>query len=80
MNTDYFFAYFLNKQNIIRDGIQGTEFNIDVPFDKLIKKITDSYKFNLTSCQQSGIPVSKDIETKKKSFCIDFDKRCNSLL
>lgn len=80
MNTDHFFAYFLDKQNIIKDGIQGTEFNIDVPFDKLIKKITDSYEFNLVSCQQSGIPVSKDIETKKKSFCIDFDKRCNNLL
>lgn len=80
MNTDNFFGYFMDKQNIIKDGIQATEFSVDVPFDKLVKKVTEAYEFNLTPCQQSGIPVGKDAEAKKKSFCIDFDKRCNNLL
>lgn len=80
MNVDDFFSYFIDKQNIIKDGIQATEFNNDIPFDKLIKKVTDIYEFNLTQCQQSGIPVSKKSEVKKKSFCIDFDKRCNNLM
>lgn len=80
MNVDTFFGYYMDKQAIIKDGIQATEFNTDVPIDKLVKKVTEAYEFNLTPCQQSGIPVGKDSEPKKKSFCIDFDKRCNNLL
>lgn len=80
MNVDNFFNYFLDKQSIIKDGIQSTEFNNDIPFDKIVKKVIDLYEFRLSQCQQSGIPIGKGAESKKKSFCIDFDKRCNNLM
>lgn len=80
MNIDNFFSYFMDKRSVIKGGIQSTEFNTDVPFDKIIKKVTEAYEFNLAPCQQSGIPIGKDTKVKKKSFCIDFDKRCNNIL
>jgi hypothetical protein len=84
MNSRKFFTHFIenDKTDIIKNGFQQSQFNCSsIKISDIIKTILLKYEYGDLGCQQNGMPADKSlIESKKMSYCTNFDIIIDNIL